>query len=262
MAYEHILFEVKDHVGYITLNNPTKKNPVPNPAKKELIRLFDICDFDDNIRAVVIRGAGGCFSAGGDLNAMRDRLERGERGTRYNCRLGSEMNLRLRNVKKPTIACVEGAIAGAGMSLALSCDFQVVASDTKCTLAFVNIGYVPDSGATWLVTKAVGQVRATELFMSGKRFSGQQAAEWGLFTEAVPPEQLEERLARYIEKYSNGPTVAYGNIKTLINRCVYSDWSSGMYSEVELQGECEQTEDFREAVFSFFDKRKPNFQGK
>ena len=173
MAYEHINFEVKDHVGYITLNNPTKKNPVPNPAKKELIRLFDVCDFDDDIRLVVIRGAGGCFSAGGDLGAMKDRLERGERGTRYNCRLGSEMNLRLRNVKKPTIACIEGAIAGAGMSLALSCDFQIAASDTKCTLAFVNIGYVPDSGATWLVTRAVGHVRATELFMSGKRFSGQ-----------------------------------------------------------------------------------------
>lgn len=113
MAYEFIKFEVKDHVAYITLNNPQKKNPVPNPAKKELIRLFDICDFDDDIRLVVIRGAGGCFSAGGDLNAMRDRLERGERGTRYNCRLGSEMNLRLRNVKKPVIACIEGAIAGA-----------------------------------------------------------------------------------------------------------------------------------------------------
>ena len=76
------------------------------------------------------------------------------------------------------------------------------------------------------------------------------------------PEQLEERLEKYIQKYSNGPTKAYGNIKTLINRCVYSDWSLGTYSEVELQGELEQTEDFREAVFSFFEKRKPNFQGK
>ena len=158
MAYEFIKFEVKDHVAYITLNNPQKKNPVPNPAKKELIRLFDICDFDDDIRLVVIRGAGGCFSAGGDLNAMRDRLERGERGTRYNCRLGSEMNLRLRNVKKPVIACIEGAIAGAGMSLALSCDFQIAAADTKCTLAFVNIGYVPDSGSMTAYNMEYGKV--------------------------------------------------------------------------------------------------------
>lgn len=262
MSYEFITFDVRDHVGYITLNNPTRKNPVPNPAKKELIRLFDICDFDDDIRAVVLRGAGGCFSAGGDLNAMKERLEKGERGTRYNCRLGSEMNLRLRNVKKPTIACIEGAIAGAGMCLALSCDFQIAAADTKCTLAFVNIGYVPDSGATWLVTRAVGHVRATELFMSGKRFTGQQAADWGLFTEAVPHEQLEERLSKYIDKYSHGPTKAYANIKTLINRCVYPDWASGTYSEVELQGELEQTDDFREAVFAFFDKRKPEFRGK
>ena len=138
MSYEFITFDVRDHVGYITLNNPTRKNPVPNPAKKELIRLFDICDFDDDIRAVVLRGAGGCFSAGGDLNAMKERLEKGERGTRYNCRLGSEMNLRLRNVKKPTIACIEGAIAGAGMCLALSCDFQIAAACPAMTFAWLS----------------------------------------------------------------------------------------------------------------------------
>ena len=262
MNFEHILFEIRDHVGYITLNNPANRNPVPNPAKAELMQVFDRCDFDDDIRAVVLRGAGGNFSAGCHLHAMRTRLERGERGTRLNCRLGSEMNLRLRNVKKPTIACVEGAVAGAGMCLALSCDFQIVAEDAKMTFAFVNIGYVPDSGATYLVSRAIGYVKATELFMSGKRFTGRQAAEWGLVTEAVPQDQIDARLETYIKKYANGPTVAYRNIKTMINRAMFSSWSSGMESEIECQGECEQTADFREAVFAFFEKRKPDFIGK
>jgi len=262
MDFQHILFEVKDHVGFITLNNPEKRNPVPNPAKEELVRVFDICDFDTDIRAVVIRGAGGNFSAGGDLEAMRSRLEKGERGTRLNCRLGGEMNFRLRNLKKPTIACIESAIAGAGMCLALACDFQIVAEEAKMTFAFVNIGYVPDSGATYLVTKAIGYVKATELFMSGKRFTGKEAADWGLVTEAVPKDQLDETLTKYIKKYANGPTTSYGHIKTMINRAVFSDWSSGTQSEIECQGECEQTADFREAVFAFFDKRKPNFIGK
>ena len=262
MAFQHILFEVKNHVGYITLNNPKNRNPIPNPAKAELMQAFDICDFNDDIRIMVVRGAGGNFSAGGDLNAMKARLEKGERGTRLNCRLGGEMNLRLRNIKKPTIACVEGAVAGAGMCLALACDFQIVAADSKMTFAFVNIGYVPDSGATYLVTRAVGYVKATELFMSGKRFTGQEAADWGLVTEAVPSEHLDETLERYLKKYANGPTTAYGNIKIMINRAVFSSWSSGMESEIECQGECEQTADFREAVFAFFDKRKPSFTGK
>jgi Enoyl-CoA hydratase/carnithine racemase len=259
--YEHILFDVHDNVGYITLNRPEKRNPIPNPAKSELLEVFDICDFDDSIRAVVIRGAGGNFSAGGDLNAMQERIQKGERGTRLNCRLAGEMNWRLRNVQKPTIAWVEGAIAGAGICLALSCDFQVVAEDAKMVFAFVNIGYVPDSGATYFVTRAIGTVRATELFMSGKRFTGREAAEWGLFTEAVAADKLEERVKQYIEKYSHGPTKAYANIKTMINRAQYADFVAGMQSEIECQGECEQTEDFKEAVNAFFEKRKPVFKG-
>lgn len=262
MEFKHILFETKDSVGYIIINHPEIRNPIGNDTKFELIQAFDRCEFDDNIRAVVLRGAGGTFSAGGDLRAMKKRIDAGEYGTQISCRLGAQMNLRLRNLKKPTIAWVEGAAAGAGICLALACDFQVVADNTKMKFAFVNIGYVPDSGATYFVTRTLGTARTTDLFMSGRQFTGRQAADWGLVTEAVPPDQLESRVSQYIKKYAKGPTAVYGRIKTMINQAQYSQYSLGMLSEIELQGQCERGSDFKEAVNAFFEKRSPYFTGK
>ena len=262
MEYRFILFEKKDSVGYITLNNPEKRNPINIDTHKELRDCFDLCDYDEEIRAVVIRGAGGNFSAGGDLNAMKARIDAGIRGTRQVCRVGAETNLRLLNVKKPVIAWIEGAITGAGISLAMSCDFQIISECSKCAFSFVNIGFVPDSGATYLVTRAVGTARAKDLFMSGRFFSGREAADWGIFTEAVPAEQLEERVGEYICKYINGPSVSYAGIKTMINRAQFAAYAEGIQAEVDAQGECELTEDYVEAVTAFLEKRKPKFQGK
>ena len=211
---------------------------------------------------MVLRGAGGIFSAGGDIKVMHKRIEEGKLGTKISCRLGANLNERLRNVKKPTIACVEGAAAGSGMCLALSCDFQIVEETAKLVFSFVNIGYVPDSGATFLVTRAVGTVRATELLMSGRKFTGREAADMGLFTTAVPKEELENTLNKYITKYANGPTVAYGYIKSMINHASYAQFASGMEHEIEFQGMCERTEDHKTAVRAFLNKERPKFIGK
>ena len=262
MEYRNIMFEAAEHTAYITLNRPESRNPISNEMKQELLDAFDICDFDPSIRVVVIRGAGGTFSAGGDLAAMRKRIEEGKLGTRISCRLGGEMNQQLRNLKKPVIAWVEGAATGSGISLALACDFQIVGEHTKMAFSFVNIGYIPDSGAVYLVTRAVGTVKASELFLSGRRFSGREAADMGLVTVAVPEDQLEETVSRYVEKYAKGPTVAYGYIKTMMNRTPFHDYAVGMESEIEYQGICEQTEDHKEAVNAFFEKRRPEFRGK
>lgn len=262
MSFENVLFEKRCNVAYITLNRPEKRNPINIDTHRELRECFDICDYDDDIRAVVIRGAGGNFSAGGDISAMKARIDAGVRGTRKVCRVGAETNLRLLNVKKPVIAWIEGAITGAGISLALSCDFQIISESAKCAFSFVNIGFVPDSGAAYLVTRALGTVRAKELMMSGRFFSGREAADWGLFTEAVPAEELEARVEKYIKKYANGPSVAYAWIKTMINRAQYAAYADGMQTEIDAQGACELTGDYREAVNAFLEKRKPEFKGR
>lgn len=262
MEFKNVKFEKINSVGYITLNNPEKRNPINIDTHHELRECFDLCDYDPEIHAVVIRGAGGNFSAGGDLSAMKARIDAGIRGTRQVCRVGAETNLRLLNVKKPVVAWIEGAITGAGISLALSCDFQIISETSKCAFSFVNIGFVPDSGAVYLVTRAIGTTRAKDLFMSGRFFSGKEAAEWGMFTEAVTAEEVEDRVMKYVRKYSSGPAVAYAGIKTLINRAQYAAYADGIQAEIDAQGECELTEDYVEAVTAFLEKRKPVFRGK
>ena len=157
MEFKHILYETKDHVAYITLNHPAKRNPLKVETQIELHNAFDLCDYDNNVRVVILRGAGGNFCGGGDLNVMKARIDANIRGTRQACRAGAETNLRLRHVKKPVIACIEGAIAGAGIALALACDFQIISETSKCLFAFVNIGFVPDCGSTYFVTRAIAR---------------------------------------------------------------------------------------------------------
>lgn len=261
MDLKFVLYEEKDNVAYVTLNNPEKRNPISIEVSQELKQCFDAADYNNEIKALVLRGAGGNFSGGGDINAMKARLDKGIREARPAVRMIGEAMMRLRAVKKPTIAWVEGAAAGAGLAFAMGCDFSIASEESKMTFAFVNIGYVPDSGATYLVTRAVGTVKATELFMSGKVFNGAQARDWGLITDAVPADQLEETVAKYIKKYSNGPTRAYAHIKAMINDAQFGEFARGLQSEVEFQYDCCKTDDHLEAVTAFLEKRRPQFKG-
>lgn len=260
--FNDVLFEEKDGVGYITLNDPAHLNPVTSETTDHLIECLKICEQRDSIRCVVLRGAGGNFSAGGNVRAMKERLDKGINTTKEGIRKGGEHIMRLRTISKPTIAWIEGAVAGVGMSMAMACDFSIAAEDAKMVFAFVNIGFVPDGGITYMLSRAVGTAKCTELLMGGRRFSGADAAEWGLITKAVPKDQLEEEVQKYIKKYSNGPSVAYGQIKNLINRTVFTEINACMQNEVEAQYICSKTEDHYNAVTAFCEKKKPVFQGK
>ena len=263
MVFEKIrLDHAGDGVAYITLNDPANMNPVNAQAMKDLVVCLDHCEEDSSIRAVVIRGAGGHFSAGGDVKGMKARLDQGVNTTRSGIRAGGEFIMRLKTISKPTIAWIEGAAAGVGMSIALACDFSIAAEDTKMVFAFVNIGFVPDGGITYMLSRAVGTVRATELLMSGRKFTAAEAKSWGMITEAVPKEELEATVQRYIRKYSTGPSVAYANIKALINRTCYSELNFCMQNEVPAQYACSTSDDHREAVTAFVEKRKPAFTGR
>lgn len=262
MEFEHICYKIIDTVAYITLNQPKKRNPLSHAVKLELCDAFDACNADSSIRAVVIRGAGGHFSAGGDADEKKTALEKNEQIAREACRLGAETNLKLRRIQKPTIACVDGSIAGSGLTLALACDFQVVSETAKCTFAFVNLAIIPDCGATCIATRALGTTRASDLLLSGRRFSGQEGADWGLFTEAVPADQLGERVQQYIDKYRNGPTVAYACIKELINQVQYADYIRFTPLETEYLERCELTKDYKAAVNAFLAKKPPQFYGR
>lgn len=260
-TFEFVLFEEKDNVAYITLNNPTQMNPMTTEIMHDLMECLDYCEQSDSIRCIVFRGAGGNFSAGGNVKAMKERLDKGIYAAKVGIRAGGEFIMRLKTINKPTIAWIEGAAAGAGCSMAMACDFSIAAEDSKFVFAFVNIGYIPDGGAVYLLEKAVGPVKATELMMSGEKFTGAQASEWGMVTEAVPADQLEETVQRYIKKYSSGPSVAYGQLKKLINDTCYKDLSLCMQGEVAAQDICSRSEDHYAAVTAFCNKQRPEFRG-
>ena len=258
---DNVLFDVKENVAYITLNKPELFNPVTAEVMQDLIQCLNYCEREQEVRAIVLRGAGGNFTAGGNVKGMKDRLDKGINTTKSGIRSGGEFIMRLKTISKPTIAWIEGAVAGVGMSMAMACDFSIAEETAKMVFAFVNIGFVPDGGAAYLLSKAVGPTLATELLMSGKRFSGAQAKEWGIITEAVPKEQLEETVQKYISKYSKGPSVAYAQIKRLMQNVNYAELNACMQNEVEAQYVCSLTEDHKEAVTAFVEKRKPVFKG-
>lgn len=257
-----VLFDVREHVAYITLNNPAQMNPVTAEVMQDLVQCLDYCERESDVRAIVLRGAGGNFTAGGNVKGMKERLDKGINTTKSGIRSGGEFIMRLKTISKPTIAWIEGAVAGVGMSMAMACDFSIAEETAKMVFAFVNIGFVPDGGVAYMLSKAVGPARATELLMSGKRFSGAQAKEWGIITEAVPKEQLEETVQKYIKKYSNGPSVAYGQLKAMINNISYRELNACMQMEVNAQYVCSLSEDHYNAVTAFVEKRKPEFKGK
>lgn len=261
MEYKHISLERRQGAAVIWLERPEKRNPLGNPVKLELMDALSVCEGDGAVRAVVLRGRGRMFSGGGDMAAMRDRLDRDEFDTETSCGLGGRLNGQLLRLKKPTIAVVEGAAAGSGLCLALSCDFQIVAEEAKLVFAFVNIGYIPDSGASLLVTRAVGTARAKQLLLSGRRFSGRQAADWGLMTQSAPQDEIDSVLEDYLQLYANGPTLAYGCAKQALNSVLYQQFDDLTGLEARLQSQCERSRDHREAVYAFFEKRPPEFQG-
>ncbi len=261
-TFENVLFEEKDGVGYITLNNPAQMNAVTAEVTRDLITCIEYCEQEPTLRCVVLRGAGGNFCAGGNVKAMKERLDKGINGAKAGIRIGGEWIMRLKTISKPTIAWIEGAAAGVGCSMAMACDFSIAAEDCKFVIAFVNIGYVPDGGITYMLTQSVGPVKAAELMMSGKKFTGAEAAEWGMITKAVPADQLEETVQKYIRKYSTGPSVAYGQIKKLLNDTCYPGLNLCMQGEVAAQYICAASEDHHEAVNAFCEKRRPVFQGK
>ena len=262
MDAQHVLFKEEDSVGYITLNNPENMNPMTVEVVNDVIEHLNYCEKSESVRLIVIRGAGGNFSAGGNVKSMKYKLDNNINEVKRGIRAIGELVMRIKTINKPTISWIEGAVAGSGISIAMACDFSIADEASKIVFAFINICYVPDGGLTYLLTQSIGPVKATKLLMGGKRITGAEAMELGIITEAVASDLLEDTVRKYIEKYSKGPTKAYGYLKTLINRVCYSELNSCMQNEVETQYLCSLTEDHRTAVDAFVEKKKPLFKGK
>src|SRR4051794_28790707 len=235
----------------ITLNRPD----VLNAFNVDLHRALGAALKDaraDDVRAVVITGAGRGFCVGQDLTEFREAP--GNIGERLRGNYHPNI-LAIRALEKPVIAAVNGPAAGAGLSLACACDLRIASDEATFVPAFINIGLIPDSGGTFFITRLIGQSRALEWLGSGRPLSAEEALEWGLVSEVLEPTVLETRAAEVAGELAALPTRAIGMTKRLLDRAPTSTLDEQLEWEAQLQAAATQTDDFREGVDAFLEKR-------
>jgi len=259
MAWETILFTAAEGVATLTLNRPDKLNALNDRLHLDIADALGKVESDPAIRALVITGAGRGFCSGADLS---DRLER-QGGTNdaldrhYHPRLH-----RLRSLKKPVIAAVNGPAAGAGMSLALACDIVIAAQSATFLQAFTRIGLIPDAGSTFFLPRLIGTARAKGLTLLAEPLGAAQAEAWGLIWKAVPDDRLMAEATTLARKLAAGPTFALGLTKTAIDASLESDLDTQLALERDFQQAAARSADFREGVTAFMEKRPARFAGK
>ena len=259
---------VEEGVATLLLNDPEKLNALSIPMARALSAALGQAGRDPAVRVVVLRGAQGRFCAGGDVTSMKNRVKacragrEPETSTRDNLWTLNQVVLDVRALPKPVIAWIEGAAAGGGMSLALACDFALAEEDTKMVFAFSGVALAPDMGASVMAPPRLGPARAADLFMTGRRFTGREAAQWGLITSVWPREELAGAVDQLARRLAAGPALSYREIKAGINRTLYPGLYAGMAQEVEAADRLTRTADHGEAVDAFWAKRKPVFTGR
>jgi 2-(1,2-epoxy-1,2-dihydrophenyl)acetyl-CoA isomerase len=242
----------------VTLNRPDVLNALNAAVHAALAAALQEAR-DPEVRAVVLTGAGRGFCVGQDLTEFREAP--GDIGERLRATYHPNV-LAIRALEKPVIAAVNGAAAGAGLSLACACDLRVASDAAVFIPAFVNIGLVPDSGGTFFVTRLLGYARAFEWLCTGRRLTAAEAQAWGLVSEVVDTEALPARVAELAAELAALPTGAIGMTKRLLDRAWGSTLDEQLAREAELQAAATQSEDFAEGVQAFLEKREPSFKGR
>jgi len=241
----------------ITLNRPDVLNAFNTDMHRSLAAALKEARGAD-VRAVVLTGAGRGFCVGQDLTEFREAP--GDIGSRL--RGNYHPNIRaIRGLEKPVIAAVNGAAAGAGMSIACACDLRIAADSASFIPAFINIGLIPDSGGSYFVTRILGAARAFEWLASGKKLTAAEAHAWGLVSEVVETEALPTRAAELAAQLADLPTRGVGMTKRLLDHALDTTLEEQLEREAQLQTAATQTEDFREGVAAFLEKRPPRFKG-
>jgi 2-(1,2-epoxy-1,2-dihydrophenyl)acetyl-CoA isomerase len=242
----------------ITLNRPDVLNALNRDVHRGIFAALERAKNDDAIRAVVITGAGRGFCVGQDLQEFAN----GAGDVAQNLRENYHRNvLAIRALPKPVIAAVNGAAAGAGMSLALACDVRIAARSASFVPAFIKIGLIPDSGGTWLVRRLLGAARAFEWLTTGRRLGADDARDWGLVSEVVADDELPERMHEVAALYAAMPTQAVWQTKRLLDAAEDETFAGQLELEAATQAELTRTPDFAEGVAAFLAKREAAFTG-
>jgi len=248
----------------LTLDRSDKRNAIDDGMMAGLVRAFDAVEEDERVRAVVLSGAGDHFCGGADIVARNAGDERPRAGSiqRRVPHAAHRLISLVTSVQVPVVCVVRGWAAGIGFQLALAADFTLAADDATFWEPFVQRGFTPDSGASWLLTRRAGPVRARELLLLGRRLSGTEAADWRLIHEACAADELDERVDELVGRLSSGPTVALGLTKWALHEAQAVGLDESMRHEAFALELSSRSEDFREGLAAFREKREPDFRGR
>ena len=260
--YQYIFIEEKDSVATITLNRPEAGNAFALESYLEVKCALEKLSRDENIRVVVITGAGKHFSAGGDIRRFKANIEKGDIIRPENVVRAGAMTDAVMRCAKPVVAMVNGAAIGAGCALALACDFRVVTPKSKLGLAFVNMGCSGDTGALYLLSRLVGTGKVRELMMLGQPVAGEDAVKFGLASRLAQGQTLQAETDQLVKELLSKPTAAIARQKRLLYEFFYRDYLLFNLREGDYMAECSLTQDHAEAVNAFLEKRTPQFIGK
>ncbi|WP_367066918.1 enoyl-CoA hydratase-related protein [Oryzisolibacter sp. LB2S] len=243
----------------LQFNRPEAMNALDVATARALLAAVQDIAGDASVRAVLLKGAGRAFVAGGDLALLAADPVQGARAL-----LGplNEALLLLQNLDAPVIAQVHGAAAGAGLSLMLMCDFVLAAEGTKFNLAYINLGTSCDVGASWALPRLVGLRRALEIAMLGETFGADEALRLGLVNRVLPAAELEAAAQAFAERLAAGPTIAYGHMRRLLRAGLDNDLAAQLQAEARSFEACAQTADMKGGIDAFLAKRKPQFNGR
>lgn len=258
--YSHILFERRGDVAAITLNKPDRLNAAAPALFEEIGRALDALD---GARALLISGAGRAFCSGADLSGGGSGAASDPGEATYRALTGSYNPTmeKLASLSVPVVTAVRGPAAGIGCSLALAGDFCVASETAYFLQAFVNIGLVPDGGASWTLARLIGRARATEMMMLGERVPADKALGWGLIHKVVADGELEGASMELAERLASGPTRALGLMRRQLHRALETDYATAMRTEAESQREARGSSDSVEGGRAFLEKRKARFTG-
>ena len=264
MPYQQLLVDRDGAVATVRLNNPAKLNALSDTLTRELVDALAALKDDQAVRAVVLTGEGRGFCSGADLGGMEQEYRGGGRA-RPTDLLDDGYAKIVRLIvdsPKPVIAAVNGVATGAGLSLALACDLRVASAAATFSMAFVRIGLVPDSGASYFLPRIVGAATALELSITGERIDAERALSIGLVSRVVPAESMPNEAATLAAELAALPTRAIGLTKQLLRDAASLPLDEALALESRVQDEATRTDDHREGVLAFLDKRTPEFRGR